>query len=342
MDDEEARLVEDDAHALDKPRCSAPDLAPDDLVAGPPSFSSRGAQDGQPITSPGVSATIIDGKALAEKVRGEVAAEVAELGHVGLTTVLVGDDPASHVYINLKQKHAQGIGIQANDIRLPGDTTQDEVLALLAELNADDAVDGILVQLPLPGHLDENTVIEAISPAKDVDGIHPFNAGRLYLGRPVLVPGTPLGIMRMLEEYEIETKGARAVVIGRSNIVGKPMAHLLLQAHATVTICHSRTEDLQRHTLDADILVAAVGQLHIVGADMVKAGAAVIDVGMNRTDEGLFGDVDPDAADRAAYLTPVPGGVGPMTIAMVLKNTVTAARRRRRFAETGRGRDSGS
>jgi methylenetetrahydrofolate dehydrogenase (NADP+)/methenyltetrahydrofolate cyclohydrolase len=148
-----------------------------------------------------VSATIIDGKALAEKVRGEVAADVAELGHVGLTTVLVGDDPASHVYINLKQKHAQGIGIQANDIRLPGDTTQDQVLALLAELNADDSVDGILVQLPLPGHLDENTVIEAISPAKDVDGIHPFNAGRLHLGRPVLVPGTPLGIMRMLEEY---------------------------------------------------------------------------------------------------------------------------------------------
>jgi methylenetetrahydrofolate dehydrogenase (NADP+)/methenyltetrahydrofolate cyclohydrolase len=275
-----------------------------------------------------VSATIIDGKALAEKVRAEVAAEVAGLGHVGLATVLVGDDPASHVYINLKQKHAQGIGIDATDIRLPAATTQEEVIALLAELNADDAVDGILVQLPLPDHLDENTVIEAISPAKDVDGIHPFNAGRLYLGRPVLVPGTPLGIMRMLEEYEIETKGARAVVIGRSNIVGKPMAHLLLQAHATVTICHSRTEDLQRHTLDADILVAAVGRLHIVAADMVKAGAAVVDVGMNRTDEGLFGDVDPDAADRAAFITPVPGGVGPMTIAMVLKNTVTAARAR--------------
>jgi methylenetetrahydrofolate dehydrogenase (NADP+)/methenyltetrahydrofolate cyclohydrolase len=274
-------------------------------------------------------AQIIDGKALAAKVREEVAAEVAELGGVGLTTVLVGDDPASHVYINLKQKAAQGIGIEATDIRLPADTSQDELLSLLADLNADDSVDGLLVQLPLPDHLDENTIIEAIDPAKDIDGIHPINAGRLYLGRPTLVPGTPLGIIRMLAEYDIETKGARAVVIGRSSIVGKPMAHLLLQGNATVTICHSRTEDLQRHTLDADILVAAVGQLHLVGADMVKAGSTVIDVGMNRTDEGLFGDVDPNAAERAAYITPVPGGVGPMTIAMVLKNTATAARSRR-------------
>jgi methylenetetrahydrofolate dehydrogenase (NADP+)/methenyltetrahydrofolate cyclohydrolase len=276
-----------------------------------------------------MSAHIIDGKALAAKVREEVAADVAELGRVGLTTVLVGDDPASHVYINLKQKAAQDVGIDANDIRLPAETSEEELLALLAELNADDSVDGLLVQLPLPDHIDEPTIIEAIDPAKDIDGITPINAGRLYLGRPTLVPGTPLGIMRMLAEYDIETKGARAVVVGRSNIVGKPMAHLLLQANATVTICHSRTDDLQRHTLDADILVAAVGQLHIVGADMVKAGSTVIDVGMNRTDEGLFGDVDPDAADRAAYITPVPGGVGPMTIAMVLKNTVTAATARR-------------
>jgi methylenetetrahydrofolate dehydrogenase (NADP+)/methenyltetrahydrofolate cyclohydrolase len=279
-----------------------------------------------------VSATIIDGKALAAKVRGEVAAEVAELGRIGLTTVLVGDDPASHVYINLKQKAAQAIGIEATDVRLPAETTEEELLALIAGLNADDAVDGLLVQLPLPGHLTEHTVIEALSPAKDIDGIHPFNAGRLYLGRPALVPGTPRGIMRMLAEYEIETKGARAVVVGRSNIVGKPIAHLLLQAHATVTICHSRTKDLDRHTLDADILVAAVGHLHVIGADMVKAGAAVIDVGMNRTEEGLFGDVDPGAAERAAYMTPVPGGVGPMTIAMVLKNTVAAARARRAAA----------
>jgi methylenetetrahydrofolate dehydrogenase (NADP+)/methenyltetrahydrofolate cyclohydrolase len=276
-----------------------------------------------------MAAQVIDGKTLAAKVREEVAAEVEELGDVGLTTVLVGDDPASHVYINLKQKHAQDAGINATDVRLPADTTQDDLLSLLAELNEDETVDGILVQLPLPDHLDEHTVIEAIAPAKDLDGIHPFNAGRLYLGRPTLVPGTPLGIMRMLAEYRIDLAGARAVVVGRSNIVGKPMAHLLLQAHATVTVCHSRTVDLQRHTLDADVLVAAVGHLHMISADMVKAGATVIDVGMNHTDDGLFGDVDPGARDRAAYMTPVPGGVGPMTIAMVLKNTVTAARARR-------------
>ena len=278
-----------------------------------------------------MAAHMIDGKALAAKVREAVALEVEELGAVGLTTVLVGDDPASHVYINLKQKAAQAVGIHAHDIRLPADTAQDELLAALAELNADDAVDGVLVQLPLPSHIDEPTVIEAIHPAKDIDGIHPVNAGRLYLGRPGLVPGTPLGVMRMLAEYRIELEGARAVVVGRSSIVGKPMAHLLLQADATVTICHSRTVDLQRHTLDADVLVAAVGQLHMIGADMVKAGATVIDVGMNRTDDGLFGDVDPGAADHAAYMTPVPGGVGPMTIAMVLKNTLTAARARRGF-----------
>jgi methylenetetrahydrofolate dehydrogenase (NADP+) / methenyltetrahydrofolate cyclohydrolase len=274
-------------------------------------------------------ATLIDGKALAAKVRAEVAADVAELGELGLATVLVGDDPASHVYINLKQKAAQAVGINARDIRLPHATTEAELLALLAELNADDGVDGLLVQLPLPPHIDEPRTIEAIDPGKDIDGIHPVNAGRLYLGRPALVPGTPRGIMRMLEEYGIETEGADAVVVGRSNIVGKPIAHLLLQGHATVTVCHSRTADLARHTLTADILVAAVGRLHVIRPEMVKPGAAVIDVGMNRTDDGLFGDVDPRAADRAGYLTPVPGGVGPMTIAMVLENTVAAARARR-------------
>jgi methylenetetrahydrofolate dehydrogenase (NADP+)/methenyltetrahydrofolate cyclohydrolase len=262
-------------------------------------------------------------------VREEVAAEVEELGHVGLATVLVGDDPASHVYINLKQRHARDAGIEARDLKLPADTTQDELLATIDELNADDSVDGLLVQLPLPDHLDESRVIEAIDPGKDIDGIHPFNAGMLYLGRPRLVPGTPLGIMRMLAEYDIELRGARAVVIGRSAIVGKPMAHLLLQANATVTICHSRTVDLERHTLDADVLVAAVGQLHLVGADMIKAGATVIDVGMNRTENGLFGDVDPGAMEIAGHMTPVPGGVGPMTVAMVLKNTASAARARR-------------
>ena len=276
-------------------------------------------------------ATIIDGKALGAKVREEVAASVAELGHVGLATILVGDDPASHIYIDLKQKAATQAGMEARDLKLPADTSEEELLAAIAEVNADDDVDGLLVQLPLPDHIDENRVIEAIAPEKDVDGIHPVNAGRLYLGRPTLVPGTPLGIMRMLDEYEIPLEGARAVVVGRSAIVGKPMAHLLLQRNATVTICHSRTQDLERHTLDADVLVAAVGRTHLISADMVKAGATVIDVGMNRDESSrkVLGDVDPSAMDEAAYMTPVPGGVGPMTIAMVLQNAVTAARLRR-------------
>jgi len=278
-----------------------------------------------------VTATLIDGKALGARVREEVAASVAELGHVGLATVLVGDDPASHIYIDLKQKAAQQAGMEARDLKLPADLSEEELLATIAELNADDSVDGLLVQLPLPDHIDENRIIEAISPAKDVDGIHPLNAGKLYLGRPTLVPGTPLGIMRMLDEYEIPLEGARAVVVGRSAIVGKPMAHLLLQRNATVTICHSRTQDLERHTLDAEVLVAAVGVAHLISADMVAAGATVIDVGMNR-EEGsrrVLGDVDPSAMEEAAYMTPVPGGVGPMTIAMVLQNTVTAAQNRR-------------
>ena len=275
-------------------------------------------------------ATIIDGKALAAKVRDEVAASVAELGHVGLATVLVGDDPASHIYIDLKQRAAQEAGMEARDLKLPADTAEEELLATIAELNGDDDVDGLLVQLPLPDHIDENRLIQAIAPDKDVDGIHPVNAGRLYLGRPTLVPGTPLGIMRMLDEYEIPLEGARAVVVGRSAIVGKPMAHLLLQRNATVTVCHSRTRELERHTLDADVLVAAVGRTHLVSADMVKAGATVIDVGMNRDESSrkVLGDVDPGAMERAAYMTPVPGGVGPMTIAMVLQNAVTAARLR--------------
>jgi len=281
-----------------------------------------------------VTATLIDGKALGARVREEVAASAAELGHVGLATVLVGDDPASHIYIDLKQKAAQQAGMEARDLKLPADLSEEELLATIAELNADDSVDGLLVQLPLPDHIDENRIIEAISPAKDVDGIHPLNAGRLYLGRPTLVPGTPLGIMRMLDEYEIPLEGARAVVVGRSAIVGKPMAHLLLQRNATVTICHSRTQDLERHTLDAEVLVAAVGVAHLISADMVAAGATVIDVGMNR-EEGsrrVLGDVDPSAMEEAAYMTPVPGGVGPMTIAMVLQNTVTAAQNRRASA----------
>ena len=276
-----------------------------------------------------MAATIIDGKALAAKVREEVAASVAELGHAGIATVLVGDDPASHVYIRLKQKAATEAGMDARDVKLPAGTSQDEVLATIAELNADDDVDGILVQLPLPDHVDEWAAIEAIDPAKDIDGIHPTNAGRLYLGRPALVPGTPLGVMRMLEEYDIPLSGADAVVLGRSVIVGKPMAQLLLAANATVTTCHSRTRDLAKHTLEADVLVAAVGRPHMVKPEMVKPGATVIDVGLSRTDAGLLGDVDPAVAERAGRITPVPGGVGPMTIAMVLQNTVAAARARR-------------
>jgi methylenetetrahydrofolate dehydrogenase (NADP+) / methenyltetrahydrofolate cyclohydrolase len=278
-----------------------------------------------------MAATLLDGKALAARVREEVTAEVRELGEVGLATVLVGDDPASDIYIRLKHKAAQEVGIRSHDRRLPASIEQDELLELVAEINADPEIDGVLVQSPLPGHLDEARVIEAVDPSKDVDGFHPLNAGRLYLGRPWLIPATPLGIVRLLDEYRIQVAGARAVVVGRSNIVGKPIAHLLLQANATVTVCHSHTADLARETLDADVLVVAVGIPALVSPDMVKAGSAVVDVGMNRTEAGLVGDVDPGAADRAAFITPVPGGVGPMTIAMLLRNTVLAARYRRKM-----------
>ena len=274
-------------------------------------------------------ATLIKGKPIADRIRAEVAEQVGRIGHIGLVTVLVGDDPASEVYIRLKHKAATEAGFDAQDLRLPAETSEDELLAKLEELDASDDVDAILVQLPLPGHIDEAKVIRALAPAKDVDGFHPFNAGQLYLGRPTLVPATPLGVMAMLHEHQIELDGARAVVIGRSDIVGKPMAHLLMQANATVTICHSHTRDLPRHTLDADVLVAAVGVPLMVTADMVKAGATVIDVGINRTDDGIVGDVDPGAAEVAAHLTPVPGGVGPMTIACLLQNAVRCSRFRR-------------
>jgi methylenetetrahydrofolate dehydrogenase (NADP+)/methenyltetrahydrofolate cyclohydrolase len=221
------------------------------------------------------------------------------------------------------------VGIHAIDKRLPQDTSEEELLVLLEELNADDSVDGILVQTPLPPQIDEARVMRSLDPIKDVDGLHPFNAGQLFFGLPTLVGATPVGVMRLLAEYKIPIAGARAVVVGRSLIVGRPLAMLLLHANATVTICHSRTADLARHTLDADILVAAVGYLGLITTDMVKTGAAVIDVGMNRTDEGLFGDVDPGVADVAGFLTPVPGGVGPMTIACLLENALMAARYRR-------------
>jgi methylenetetrahydrofolate dehydrogenase (NADP+)/methenyltetrahydrofolate cyclohydrolase len=271
----------------------------------------------------------MDGKGLAQKVRAEVATEVEELGSLGLATVLVGDDPASDVYVTLKHKDATEVGMRPFDRRLPEDTSQDDVLALVEELNADDGVDGLLVQTPLPAHLDEFTILSSVRPEKDVDGLTPRNAGLLYLGRNGHVGATPLGVMRLLAEYRVATAGARAVVVGRSPIVGKPMSLLLLQANATVTVCHSRTDDLARHTLDADILVAAVGTPGLITADMVKAGSTVIDVGITRTDAGLVGDVDPGVAELAAYLTPVPGGVGPMTRAMLLASTVKAARYRR-------------
>jgi methylenetetrahydrofolate dehydrogenase (NADP+)/methenyltetrahydrofolate cyclohydrolase len=276
-----------------------------------------------------MAATIMDGRALAAKVQTEVAGDVAELGDIGLATVLVGDDPASHIYIRRKHEAAQEVGIRSDDRRLPADISQEELIAIVEELNDDDSIDGILVQSPLPKHLDEAKTIEALDPAKDVDGFHPTNAGLLYLGRPALVPATPLGVMRLLDEYRVQIAGARAVVIGRSNIVGKPMAHLLLRANATVSIAHSQTVDIGRLTTNADIVVAAVGVAHLVAPDMIKAGATVVDVGMNRTDAGLVGDVDPGAAERAGLITPVPGGVGPMTIAMLLANTVKAARARR-------------
>jgi methylenetetrahydrofolate dehydrogenase (NADP+)/methenyltetrahydrofolate cyclohydrolase len=270
----------------------------------------------------------MDGRALAARIREELKREIAEFGPVRLATVLVGDDPASHVYIRLKHKAADDVGIHAIDKRLPGDTSEEELLVLIEELNADDSVDGILVQTPLPPQIDEARVMREIEPVKDVDGLHPFNAGRLFFGQETLVGATPVGIMRLLAEYKIPVAGARAVVVGRSLIVGRPAAMLLLHANATVTICHSRTEDLARHTLDADILVAAVGYLGLITTDMVKTGAAVIDVGMNRTEEGLFGDVDLGVADVAGFLTPVPGGVGPMTIACLLENALKAARYR--------------
>jgi methylenetetrahydrofolate dehydrogenase (NADP+) / methenyltetrahydrofolate cyclohydrolase len=272
---------------------------------------------------------MMDGTALAARVKEEVKRDVAELGSLGLATILVGEDPASEVYVRLKHTDALEVGIRSIDKRLPAETTQEEVLALIEELNADDEVDGFLVQTPLPGHLDEPALLAAVRPEKDVDGLTPRNAGLLYLGRNAHVGATPLGVMELLNEYRIPTAGARAVVVGRSPIVGKPVALLLLQANATVTVCHSRTDDLARHTLDADILVAAVGVPHLITRELVKAGSAVIDVGITRTDAGLVGDVDPSVAELAAHLTPVPGGVGPMTRAMLLAGTVKAARYRR-------------
>jgi methylenetetrahydrofolate dehydrogenase (NADP+)/methenyltetrahydrofolate cyclohydrolase len=273
---------------------------------------------------------MLDGKALAERVRAEVKEDAAGLGEeIGLATVLVGDDPASHVYIRIKHRTAREVGIRTIDRRLPEDTSENDLVDLVAELNEDDSIDGILVQTPLPSQIDEARVMRTIDPMKDVDGLHPFNAGQLFFGRQTLVGATPLGIMRLLVEYEIPVAQKRAVVVGRSLIVGRPIAMLLLHANATLTICHSRTDDLVHHTRDAEILVVAVGTRDLVTPDMVKPGAAVIDVGMNRLGDRVVGDVDPRVAAVAGFLTPVPGGVGPMTIAYVLANAVRAARYRR-------------
>jgi methylenetetrahydrofolate dehydrogenase (NADP+)/methenyltetrahydrofolate cyclohydrolase len=274
-------------------------------------------------------AVLMEGPPLAGRIRAEVAEAVRELGRLRLVTLQVGEDPASTIYLRRKHEAAEEAGIDSDDRKLPERLSQDELLGIVADLNADEAVTGILVQLPLPPQIDEARIIRAVAPVKDVDGFHPFNAGQLYLGRPTLVPATPLGIMALLAEHRVPLEGAEAVVVGRSDIVGKPVAHLLLQANATVTICHSRTADLPRHTLEADVLVVAVGSPEIVTQDMVRQGAAVVDVGINRTDDGIVGDVAPDAADVAAFVTPVPGGVGPMTIAMLLRNTIKAARYQR-------------
>jgi methylenetetrahydrofolate dehydrogenase (NADP+)/methenyltetrahydrofolate cyclohydrolase len=279
-----------------------------------------------------MTATIIDGRAIAEQVRAEVGRDVAAWvaeGHPqpGLATVLVGDDPASAVYIGGKQKASAEVGIEGYDHRLPHDVPQEEVERLLLELNDDPRVSGILLQLPTPPHIDGPALTTLIEPAKDVDGLTPVSAGLLVQGKPGLRPATPSGIMELLRRHGVAFEGAEAVVVGRSDLVGKPVAHLLLAAHATVTICHSRTRDLPEVCRRADILVAAVGRPQMVRGDWVKEGAAVVDVGINRTDEGLVGDVEfPAAAERAGLITPVPGGVGPMTIAMLLRNTLQAAK----------------
>ena len=274
-------------------------------------------------------AKIIDGKALAAQVKARCAAGAQGLARrPGLAVILVGDDPASRVYVSGKERDCAECGFLSFEHKLPADTTEQELLGLIDRLNSDSAVDGILVQLPLPAHLNEEKVLNAISPDKDVDCFHPVNVGKMVTGQPVFLPCTPAGVMEMLRAYEIPVAGRHCVVLGRSNIVGKPMATLLLAQSGTVTICHSKTPDLAEFTCQADILVSAVGRTGLVRADMVKEGAVVIDVAMNRNAEGkLCGDVDFTAVEKkASYITPVPGGVGPMTRAMLMENLLTAAR----------------
>ena len=277
-------------------------------------------------------ATIIDGKAIAAAVRADVASDVAALKEKGivpgLAVIIVGSDPASRVYVNNKKKACAEAGIYSEEFALPEDTTQDELLALVESLNNRSDINGILCQLPLPSHLSEKAIIEAVSPLKDVDAFHAANVGHIMIGDFSFLPCTPAGVMELLHRAGIDPAGKNCVVIGRSNIVGKPMAMLLLHENGTVTICHSKTRNLQEICSGADILVAAVGRAKFVTADMVKEGAVVVDVGMNRDENGkLCGDVDyAPVAAKASYITPVPGGVGPMTISMLLKNTVKAAR----------------
>jgi methylenetetrahydrofolate dehydrogenase (NADP+)/methenyltetrahydrofolate cyclohydrolase len=282
------------------------------------------------MRAPTTSATIIDGRAVAARVRAQVAREVPvlseRLGHPpGLATILVGDDPASAIYVQNKRKACQEVGIADHHRHLPADIAAKEIAAVIDECNRDPEVSGILLQLPLPGDLPGGELTGLIDPDKDVDGLTAISVGRLWKGLPGLRPCTPLGVIELLASHEVPLEGAEAVVVGRSDLVGKPLAGLLLARNATVTVCHSRTRDLEQVCAQADVLIAAVGMPKLIGADHVKPGATVIDVGMNRTDDGLCGDVDFDAAaERAALITPVPGGVGPMTIAMLLCNTLAA------------------
>ena len=276
-------------------------------------------------------AEIIDGKKIAAQVESEVRERLAKLPFKpGLVAVRVGNDPASEIYVRNKARKAKELGLEGKELVFDASLPEAELLARTAQLNSDDNVDGILVQLPLPKQIDPKKVIDAVDPAKDVDGFHPINVGLLHLGRPLLVPATPAGIMRLIASTGVDIAGARAVVIGRSDIVGKPVAALLLRENATVTICHSRTRDLPSVVREADIVVAAIGKPRFVTAEMIKRGAIVIDVGINRVDGKLAGDVDFDRArEVASWITPVPGGVGPMTIAMLMKNTLIAAQKRR-------------
>ena len=276
---------------------------------------------------------LIDGKKVSEDTRAEIAKGVEELKESkgvtpGLAAVLVGDDPASEIYVRNKRKACEKVGIYSEEHKLPAETTEEELLTLVDKLNNDPKIHGILVQLPLPDHINETNILRNVTPLKDVDGFHPENVGRLVEGNPRFISCTPYGIIKMLDYYNIEIKGAEAVVVGRSNIVGKPVGMLLLHRHATVTTCHSRTKDLGEVTRRADILVAAIGRANFITADMVKDGAVVIDVGINRNDEGkLTGDVDfANLSDKVSYITPVPGGVGPMTITMLLWNTLESAK----------------